>query len=88
MRILVYIACLVLIASFALAQEPTTLTQYDKTTGKVMGTTTIYGNQGYLRDRNGEHVATFIIDDEGNKRIVDPDGKPITMETIKKRLEQ
>jgi hypothetical protein len=66
---------------------PTVMTQYDKATGEVMGTTTITGGKAYLRDKNGEHYATFIIDKDGTRRMVDVNGNPIDVATIKQKLE-
>jgi hypothetical protein len=69
-------------------QPTTTMTQYDKTTGQIMGTTTIVGGKAYLRDKNGKHYATLIIDKDGTRRMVDPEGQPIDAAKIKERLEE
>lgn len=65
---------------------PTVVTQYDKTTGAVMGTTTIVDGKAYLRDKNGEHFATMIIDADGTRRMVDVNGNPVDADFIKQHL--
>lgn len=69
-------------------ETPTVVTQFDKNSGAVMGTTTIVDGKAYLRDKNGAHYATLIIDKDGTRRMVDPEGQPIDAAKIKERLEQ
>jgi hypothetical protein len=66
---------------------PTVVTQYDQD-GKQAGTVTITGGRAYLRDKNGKHYATLIIDKDGTRRMVDPEGQPIDAAKIKRRLEE
>jgi hypothetical protein len=67
---------------------PTVVTQYDKTTGEIAGTTTIVDGKAYLRDKNGKHYATLIIDKDGTRRMVDPQGQPIDAAKIREYLEE
>lgn len=66
---------------------PTVVTQFDQD-GKQAGTVTITGGRAYLRDRNGKHYATLIIDKDGTRHMVDPEGQPIDTAKIKERIEE
>jgi hypothetical protein len=66
---------------------PTIMTQYDKTTGEVMGTTTVIDGKAYLRDKNGTHYATLAIDKDGTRHMTNPQGQPIEPADIKRILE-
>ena len=94
-------ALLCLSATVALAQQkpfdqpfeptvnrdtPTVVTQFDKTTGEVAGTTTIVDGEAYLRDKNGAHYATLTINQDGSRSMTDPQGRPITPADIKQIL--
>ena len=92
MKLATALLCLMTTAASAqtVSSEPgptTTMSHYDKTTGEPMGTTTIVDGKAYLRDKNGEHYATLIIDKDGTRRMVDPEGQPIDAAKIKERLE-
>jgi len=43
--------------------------------GKPIGTATIFGLHMYLRDLNGELVATVVVERDGTKTLYDPHGK-------------
>jgi hypothetical protein len=57
--------------------QPRTIKLHNNSTGENIGTVTISGNTSYLRDKNGEHVATIVTNPDGSKTSFDPSGNII-----------
>jgi hypothetical protein len=57
--------------------QPRTIKLHNNATGENIGTVTISGNTSYLRDKNGEHVATIVRNPDGTRTTLDPSGNII-----------
>jgi hypothetical protein len=57
--------------------QPRTIKLHNNATGENLGTVTITGNTAYMRNKNGEHVATIVTNPDGTKTSYDPSGKVI-----------
>jgi hypothetical protein len=71
------LAILLATATLAQAQQPRTIKLHNNATGENIGSVTISGNTSYLRDKNGEHVATIVRNPDGSKTSFDPSGNVI-----------
>ena len=66
-------------AAVATADIPKTVKLHDNATGKHLGSITNSpgDNTAYMRQKNGEHVATIVTNPDGTKISYDPSGKVI-----------
>jgi hypothetical protein len=72
----------IMLATVTLAQaqqpnQPKTIKLHNNATGEALGTVTISGNTAYMRDKNGEHVATIVHNPDGTRTSYDPSGNII-----------
>jgi len=64
----------------ASAQTPPplkTINLYNNATKEPLGTATYSGTRIYMRDKNGEHYATIVVEPDGSNTAYDSDGKII-----------
>lgn len=57
--------------------QPKTIKLHNNATGENLGTMTVTGNTAYMRDKNGEHVATIVQNPDGTTTTFDPNGNVI-----------
>jgi hypothetical protein len=79
MKTLIF-AVLLATATMAQAQQlnhPKTIKLHNNANGEHLGTLTISGNTAYLRDKNGEHIATIVHNPDGTKTTFDTNGNII-----------
>ena len=69
-----FAAFTILTAAPAWAQQPSTGV-WNNTKGEVLGTVTNSGGRLYLRNTQGELVATIVFEQDGTRTIYDPNGK-------------
>jgi len=82
MRSLITTLALALTTTVAIAQSPMPKTvPLNDRDGNQIGTTTFSAGRIYLRDKNGELIATITIDRDGNQIIYDPHGKVLDQST-------
>lgn len=60
---------------------PVTIKLYNKATNEPLGTATHDGNRIYMRDKDGVHYATTVINEDGSRTHYDPNGKVINKVT-------
>lgn len=74
------LAFLLATATMAQAQQlnqSQTIKLHNKATGEFLGTATKSGNTVYIRNKNGEHIYTTILNPNGTKTTFDPSGNVI-----------
>jgi hypothetical protein len=72
-------------ATLAQAQQldiPKTIRLHNNATGENIGTLTVTGNNAYLRDMAGNHIATIVRNPDGTKTTYDPNGKVIDATSV------
>jgi hypothetical protein len=73
MKALVLVLALFATPASAQSMLPRTV-PFNDASGQQVGTATFSGNHVYLRDLEGRHIVTIVLEKDGSQTMLDPSG--------------